>query len=90
VHPDHGDATIGGPTFTRRRIGLPQYEVRHNVLRGLDRRHSQQPRDVIPAHGLRHGRAQHPKIRRALLREIADYTSDAEALAYAEEAATPR
>ena len=34
--------------------------------------------------------AQQPKIRRALLREIADYTSNAEAAVYAEEAATPR
>jgi len=34
--------------------------------------------------------AQQPKIRRALMREIADYTSNAEAQAYAEEAATGR
>ena len=34
--------------------------------------------------------AQQPKIRRALLRKIADYTWNAEAAVYAEEAATPR
>jgi hypothetical protein len=33
---------------------------------------------------------QQPKIRRALQREIANYTSNADAAAYAEEAATPR